>query len=50
MPIEPSGVLTELGCHPKVGAALVVAMGCEGTPYREMVDSVLKSCRAAELI
>jgi len=43
-------VLTELGCHPNVGAALVVALGCEGTRFHEIVDTVRKSGRTAELI
>ncbi|MDQ1334584.1 MAG: altronate dehydratase large subunit [Thermodesulfobacteriota bacterium] len=43
-------VLTELSCHPNVGAVLLVALGCEGTRYHGIVDSVRSGGRSVELI
>ena len=43
-------VLTGLACHPNIGAVLVVALGCEGTRFHEIVHAVQRSGRAVELI
>lgn len=42
--------LITLGKHPNVGAALVVALGCEGTEYKRVTKDIESSGREAELL
>jgi len=42
--------LISLGTHPNVGAALIVALGCEGTNYNRITEEIRASGREAELL
>jgi len=42
--------LISLGTHPNVGAALIVALGCEGTNYNRITEKIRSSGREAELL
>lgn len=42
--------LISLGFHPNVGAALVVALGCENTNYNRIAKKIKESGRQAELL
>lgn len=42
--------LIGLGCHPNVGAALVVSLGCEGTDVDRIVNEISKTGKPVELI
>ena len=42
--------LIGLGCHPNVGAVLVVSLGCEGTDVERLVSEISKTGKPVELI
>ncbi len=42
--------LTGLAVNPNVGGVVVVALGCEGAPYREIVKAVADTGRPVELV
>lgn len=42
--------IVALGTHPNVGAALVVALGCEGTDYKRIIKDIKASGREAALL
>lgn len=42
--------LIGLGCHPNVGAVLVVSLGCEGTDTHRLVSEIAKTGKPVEII
>lgn len=42
--------LIGLGCSPNVGAALVVSLGCEGTDYERIVETIAKTGKPVKII
>jgi altronate dehydratase large subunit len=45
-----SRLMTALGCHPNVGAVLLVSLGCEGTDASSMLDAIRQTGRPADII
>jgi altronate dehydratase large subunit len=43
-------VLIGLGQNPNVGAVLVVALGCEGAPFREIAAAIRKTGKPVDLV
>ncbi len=42
--------LTSLGCSPNVGAVLIVSLGCEGTDFKKIYDTIAKTGKPVEII
>lgn len=42
--------LTSLGCSPNVGAVLIVSLGCEGTDFQKIYDTIAKTGKPVEMI
>lgn len=42
--------LTSLGCSPNVGAVLIVSLGCEGTDFQKIYDTIAKTGKPVEII
>lgn len=42
--------LKAMGCHPNVGAVLVIGLGCERFPARELYDAIRAAGKPAELL
>ncbi len=42
--------LISLGCSPNVAAVLIVSLGCEGTDFQRMYDTIAKTGKPVEMI
>ena len=42
--------LTSIGCSPNVGAVLIVSLGCEGTDFQKIYDTIAKTGKPVEMI
>lgn len=42
--------LTSLGCSPNIGAVLIVSLGCEGTDFQKIYDTIARTGKPVEMI
>lgn len=42
--------LISLGCSPNIGAVLIVSLGCEGTDFQKIYDTIPKTGKPVEMI